>query len=43
MDWEREKKYKEPTEQMKIKGPDKILENIALYNGHEGRALSYIL
>jgi hypothetical protein len=47
---ESEKVYKEPAEQMKLKGPDKILdfidewpEHIALYNGQDGRPLSYIL
>jgi hypothetical protein len=44
---ESEKVYKEPAEQMKLKGPDKILdfidewpEHIALYNGQDGRPLS---
>jgi hypothetical protein len=42
--------YKEPTEPLKLKGPDKILdfidewpEQLALYNGQNGRPLSYIL
>jgi hypothetical protein len=47
---ESEQAYKEPTETMKLKGPDKILdfidewpEHIALYNGQNGRPLSYVL
>lgn len=42
--------YKEPTEPLKLKGPDKILdfidewpEQLALYNGQNGRPLSYVL
>lgn len=47
---EAEEAYKEPTEAMKLKGPDKIIdfiddwpEHLALYNGQNGRPLSYIL
>ena len=42
--------YKEPAEPMKLKGPDKILdfidewpEQLALYNGQNGRPLSYVI
>jgi hypothetical protein len=42
--------YKEPTEAMTLKGPEKIIdfvddwpEHIALYNGQNGRPLSYVL
>jgi hypothetical protein len=37
---EAEDAYKEPTEAMKLKGPDKIID---LYNGQNGRPLSYVL
>jgi hypothetical protein len=47
---EAEEAYKEPTEAMKLKGPEKIIdfiddwpEHIALYNGQNGRPLSYVL
>jgi hypothetical protein len=47
---ESEKEYKEPTDPMKLKGPDKILdfidewpEQLALYNGQDGRPLSYVI
>jgi hypothetical protein len=47
---EAEDAYKEPTEAMKLKGPEKIIdfiddwpEHIALYNGQNGRPLSYVL
>jgi hypothetical protein len=47
---EAEDAYKEPTEVMKLKSPDKIIdfiddwpEHIALYNGQNGRPLSYVL
>jgi hypothetical protein len=42
--------YKEPAELMKLKGPDKILdfidewpEQLALFNGQNGRPLSYVI
>jgi hypothetical protein len=47
---EAEEAYKEPTDAMKLKGPEKIIdfiddwpEHIALYNGQNGRPLSYVL
>jgi hypothetical protein len=47
---EAEEAYKEPTEAMKLKGPEKIIdflddwpEHMALYNGQNGRPLSYVL
>ena len=47
---EAEDAYKEPTEAMKLKGPEKIIdfiddwpEHVHLYNGQNGRPLSYVI